>query len=160
MWQNWSHLLIITVEAKFNSTVQLMKTLKRDITIKYGHRFFGSTKGAWTGCEQKHRNSGRQRVSHVSLDLQVSATGNKYKWNIPHLTGIFGGPCFVFSSQSTLFVLNKYNRTWLFLYKWNVMHIFPSIKLDEIVKETKREEKRATLLCFGIISALPHSFFQ
>lgn len=47
---------------------------------------------------------------------------------------------FFFKSQSTLFVLNKYNRISLFLYKWNVMHIFPSKKLHEIVKETKENE--------------------
>jgi len=79
-----SHHLIITVEAKFNSTVQLVKTLKKGILqIKYGHRFFGCTKGVWTGREQKHHNSGWQLSltckSLTSLDLQVTATGNKYK---------------------------------------------------------------------------------
>lgn len=62
--------------------------------------------------------------------LQVSASGNKYKWNIPHLTGIFGGPWLFFFliSKHPVCFLNKYNRISLFLYKWNVMHIFPSKK--------------------------------
>lgn len=47
---------------------------------------------------------------------------------------------YVLVSKHPVLVLNKYNRISLFLYKWNVMHIFPSKKLHETVKETKENE--------------------
>ena len=60
-----------------------------------------------------------------------------FDWNIWWSLFFF----FSLNLKAPCLFLNKYNRISLFLYKWNVMHIFPSKKkkkkLHEIVKETK-----------------------
>lgn len=58
----------------------MMKTLKRGFTIEYGHRFLGGTEADWTGVNRSTViQAGGEFKSLASLDLQVSAAGNKYK---------------------------------------------------------------------------------
>lgn len=96
-----------------------MKTLKRDIS-NTRPQILWLYRRSW---DRARTELAPETQDGNEFDPQMSAAGNKYKSNKPHLTPMFGGPCL--QSQSTLFVLNKYNRISLFLYKWSVMHISP-----------------------------------
>lgn len=77
---------------KCNSTVQLMKTLK----TKQNKKGLLWSNMATDSLVVARRSAAAQAASEshmFHLDLRLSATANKYKWNAPRLAGFVGGHC-------------------------------------------------------------------